>query len=93
MELSDSAARALCTVAEKAMVARGVDPMIAAAFAERACRPLVSKGLRRGAKAAKKGAKKAVRKGKKMTRKTQLAINRGRKRSGLKPIKWKKKGK
>lgn len=32
------------------------------------------------------------RKGKPMTRKTQLAINRGRKESGLKPIKWKKKG-
>lgn len=32
------------------------------------------------------------RKRKPMTRKTQLAINRGRKASGLKPIKWKKKG-
>ena len=31
-------------------------------------------------------------KGKPMTRKTQLAINRGRKAKGLKPIKWKKKG-
>lgn len=30
--------------------------------------------------------------GKPMTRKTQLAINRGRKAKGLKPIKWKKKG-
>jgi len=92
MELSDSAARALCTVAERAMVARGVDPMIAAAFAERACRPLVSKGVRRATQAGKKAVKKGVKKGKKMTRKTQLAINRGRKRSGLKPIKWKKKG-
>ncbi|HIB67802.1 MAG TPA: hypothetical protein EYO33_22580 [Phycisphaerales bacterium] len=93
MELSDSAARALCTVAEKAMVSKGVDPLIAAAFAERACRPAVKKGLRRAARAGKKAGKKAVRKGKKMTRKTQLAINRGRRRSGLKPIKWKKKGK
>jgi len=92
MELSDSAARALCTVAERAMVARGVDPMIASAFAERACRPLVSKGVRRSSRAGKKAVKKGVKKGKKMTRKTQLAINRGRKRSGLKPIKWKKKG-
>lgn len=32
------------------------------------------------------------RKGKPMTRKTQLAINRGRKAKGLKPIKFKKKG-
>jgi len=31
-------------------------------------------------------------KGKPMTRKTQLAINRGRRAKGLKPIKWKKKG-
>ena len=36
--------------------------------------------------------RKRSRKGKKMTRKTQLAINRGRRRAGLKPIKWKKKG-
>jgi len=32
------------------------------------------------------------RKGKPMTRKTQLAINRGRRAKGMKPIKWKKKG-
>lgn len=31
-------------------------------------------------------------KGKPMTRKTQLAINRGRRAAGIKPIKWKKKG-
>jgi len=38
--------------------------------------------------------KKSARKGggKPMTRKTQLAINRGRRAKGLKPIKWKKKG-
>jgi len=35
---------------------------------------------------------KARRKGKPMTRKTQLAINKGRKAKGMKPIKWKKKG-
>jgi len=35
---------------------------------------------------------KPKRKGKPMTRKTQLAINRGRKAKGLKPIKFKKKG-
>jgi hypothetical protein len=35
---------------------------------------------------------KPKRKGKPMTRKTQLAINRGRKAKGMKPIKWKKKG-
>lgn len=35
---------------------------------------------------------KPKRKGKPMTRKTQLAINKGRRAKGLKPIKWKKKG-
>ena len=37
-------------------------------------------------------AEKPKRKGKPMTRKTQLAINRGRKKAGLKPLKFKKKG-
>jgi len=36
--------------------------------------------------------KKPKRKGKPMTRKTQLAINKGRRAKGMKPIKWKKKG-
>ena len=35
---------------------------------------------------------KTKRKGKPMTRKTQLAINKGRRAKGMKPIKWKKKG-
>jgi len=39
----------------------------------------------------KKGSAKK-KKGKPMTRKTQLAINRGRRAKGLKLIKWKKKG-
>jgi len=38
-------------------------------------------------------AAKPKRKGKPMTRKTQLAINKGRRAKGLKPIKFKKKGK
>lgn len=41
----------------------------------------------------KKTAAKPKRKGKPMTRKTQLAINKGRRAKGLKPIKFKKKGK
>jgi len=89
MSLSDSAAEALCSVAEKAMIARGVDPEIAREFAERACRPTVKRRAQRVESAVRS---KARRVGKKMTRKTQLAINRGRKKSGLKPIKWKKKG-
>jgi len=39
--LTDSAANALCGLAQKALEEKGVDPILAAAFAERACRPLV----------------------------------------------------
>jgi hypothetical protein len=39
--LTDSAAVALCGLAQKALEEKGVDPLLAAAFAERACRPLV----------------------------------------------------
>jgi len=90
--LSDAAALAVCGVAVRAMIERGVAPEVAAAFGERACRPLVKGAAERGGRALKSGARKAVKKGKRMTRKTQLAINRGRKRSGLKAIKWKRKG-
>jgi len=41
---------------------------------------------------AKSTSSKPKRKGKPMTRKTQLAINKGRKAKGMKPIRWKKKG-
>jgi hypothetical protein len=51
-----------------------------------------SEGAALEAKEKPRGKRKRARKGKRMTRKTQLAINRGRKRSGLKPIKWKRKG-
>jgi len=44
--LSDSAARALCGLAQKALEEKGVDPILAAAFAERACRPLVRRGAK-----------------------------------------------
>jgi len=90
MALSTEAARALCSVAEKAMIAKGVEPDIAREFAERACRPTVKRTVRRAGKVVKSRATSA---GKKMTRKTQLAINKGRRKAGLKPIKWKKKGK
>ena len=53
--LTDSAARALCGLAQKALEEKGVDPLLAAAFAERACRPLV----RRGAKAATRAVRTA----------------------------------
>ena len=44
------------------------------------------------AKASSSSTSKPKKKGKPMTRKTQLAINRGRKAKGMKPIKFKKKG-
>jgi len=47
---------------------------------------------RRKAKASSSAVSKPRRKGKPMTRKTQLAINKGRRAKGIKPIKWKKKG-
>lgn len=89
VDLSDAAAVAVCGVAVRAMIDRGVNPEVAAAFGERACRPLVKGAAKKGGRALKRGAKKV---GKKMTRKTQLAINRGRRKAGMKPIKWKRKG-
>jgi hypothetical protein len=44
-------------------------------------------------KSSSKTTSKPKRKGSPMTRKTQLAINKGRRAKGLKPIKFKKKGK
>ena len=58
--LTDSAARALCGLATKALEEKGVDPILAAAFAERACRPLVGRALRAGKKAVTKGTRKKL---------------------------------
>jgi len=60
--LTDSAARALCGLAQKALEEKGVDPLLAAAFAERACRPLVGGALRKGKRIATKAGKKVKRK-------------------------------
>ena len=49
--LSDSAANAICGLAQKALEEKGVDPILAAAFAERACRPLVRRGVRTAGRA------------------------------------------
>jgi len=46
----------------------------------------------RAPRSTRRSTAKPKRKGKPMTRKTQLAINKGRRAKGLKPIKWKKKG-
>jgi len=47
---------------------------------------------RKRSKSSSPSKSKSRRKGKPMTRKTQLAINKGRRAKGMKPIKWKKKG-
>jgi len=60
--LSDSAAMALCGLAQKALEEKGVDPILAAAFAERACRPLVGRGIRYGGRAVKRVGGKVKRK-------------------------------
>lgn len=54
----------------------------------------VKEGKKPRRKASSKSSPSTKRKGggKPMTRKTQLAINKGRRAKGLKPIKWKKKG-
>ena len=60
--LSDSAARALCGLAQKALEEKGVDPILAAAFAERACRPLVRRGSRGVERVLRSSGKKVKRK-------------------------------
>ena len=59
--LSDSAARALCGLAATALEEKGVDPILAAAFAERACRPLVGRAIRAGPGAVRSAAGKVKR--------------------------------
>jgi len=60
--LTDSAAVALCGLAQKALEEKGVDPLLAAAFAERACRPLVRRAGRRASAAAGRAVGKVKRK-------------------------------
>lgn len=60
--LTDSAANALCGLAQKALEEKGVDPLLAAAFAERACRPLVRGATRRASRAVRKVSGKVKRK-------------------------------
>lgn len=60
--LTDSAAKALCGLAQKALEEKGVDPILAAAFAERACRPLVKGATTRVKRAASSAVRKTKRK-------------------------------
>lgn len=82
--LSDSAAEALCGLAQKALEEKGVDPILAAAFAERACRPLVgratSKAVRGAGKRAKKAGGKVKRKASAYNKKYSAAYKRLKKK-------------
>ena len=55
------AAKALCGVMERALIAEGISPAIAKVLAERACQPAVESG----AVAVRQGAKKVVKAGRK----------------------------
>lgn len=54
MAVEDLTAKALCGVMEKALIAEGVDPVLAKELSERACHPVV----RKGTKAVKKTVKR-----------------------------------
>lgn len=52
-DLSDAAAVALCGIAVKGLISQGVDPVLATAFGERACRPVARKGIKKAGKVVK----------------------------------------
>lgn len=56
--LSDAAAIALCGIAVAGMVKAGVDPILAAAFGDRACRPFAKKAVKKGGKIVRRKASK-----------------------------------
>ena len=56
--LSDAAAIALCGLAVKGMIDAGIDPVLATAFGDRACRPIVKRGAKKVGKVAKRTASK-----------------------------------
>lgn len=70
------AAKALCGVIERALIAEGVSPPIARVLAERACQPAAEAGLR---KATSTG-RKAVRTGRKKVSKYNREFGRQLKR-------------
>ena len=90
--LSDSAAKALCGLAQKALEEKGVDPILAAAFAERACRPLASRVIRRGGRAAVATGKKATRKASAYSKKYGRAFKKVAKKYKKKNGAWVKDG-
>lgn len=59
MAVEDMAAKALCGVMEKALIAEGVSPAIAKVLAERACQPALKAASRKGTAIVKKRKPKA----------------------------------
>jgi len=52
------AAKAMCGVMERALIAEGVPPAVAKAMAEKACEPTVTAVAKKAGRAARKGRKK-----------------------------------
>ena len=90
--LTDSAAKALCGLAQKALEEKGVDPVLAAAFAERACRPLARTAIRRGGRAVASTAKKVKRKASAYSKRYGRAFKKLAPKYKKKNGEWKKDG-
>ena len=82
MEIESVASRALCGVMERALIAEGIDPALAATLARRACMPVVEAGVAKGKATVKKKVSRYNRKYKAAFRKVS---SRYRTKSG----KWK----
>ena len=80
---------ALCGVMEKALVEKGVPPVIARALADRACKPAVRSGAKATIQTVKKTAKRAR---SAYSRKYKTAFKKIAPRYKLKSGKWKKGG-
>ena len=80
---------ALCGVMEKALVEKGVPPVIARALSERACKPAARQGARATVQTVKKTARRAK---SAYSRKYKAAFKRIAPKYKLKSGKWKKGG-
>ena len=84
MAVEDLTAKALCGVMEKALIAEGVDPILAKELSQRACHPVVKRGTRAVQKRARKASAYSKKYGK--------AFKKIQKKYKTKAGKWKKDG-
>lgn len=89
MEVEDITSQALCGVMEKALIAEGVSPAVARLLAERACRPVVSRGTKVLTDKGKRTASRAV---KSARSKYKRAFAKVKGQYQTKSGKWKKNG-